>query len=113
MQVVAEIQYDRGNQIGVGQGMNSMVFLANDPQLGGQFAVKEIQKIKFGNDIDSYFAEAQTMFATANPSIVPIQYACQTTTHVALAMPYFANGSLAPRICDGPITIRGLIRMAQ
>lgn len=28
-------------------------------------------------------------------------------------MPYFANGSLAPRICDGPITIRELIRMAQ
>jgi serine/threonine protein kinase len=113
MEVVAEIRYDRGNQIGIGQGMNSLVYLADDPQLGGQLAVKEIEKNKFGNDIARYFAEAQVMFATAHPNIVPIQYACQTASHIVLAMPYFVKGSLASRICDVPIPINEVIRIAQ
>lgn len=113
MQVVASIEYDRCAQIGAGQGMNSKVFLASDPQLGAQLAVKEIEKGNFVNRIPDYFAEAQTMFASAHPSIVPIQYACQTSTHIALAMPYFPKGSLATRVCRGPMTLMDVIRLAQ
>jgi eukaryotic-like serine/threonine-protein kinase len=98
MQVVAQIQYTRCGQIGIGQGMNSTVFLAHDPQLCGYFAVKEIEKSRLGNDVTLYFAEAQAMFATSHPNIVPIQYACETVTHIVLAMPHFASGSLATRI---------------
>ena len=93
--------------------MNSTVYLAYDPQLGGRFAAKEVQKCRFGKDIARYFSEAQVMFATSHPNVVPIQYACQIASHVVLAMPYFARGSLAFRISCSPITTRELIRVAQ
>jgi len=111
MDIRAEITYDRQCQIGVGQGMNSTVYRGIDPQLGCELAVKEIDKANFGGDITRYFEEAQAMFATAHKNIVPIQYACQNASHIMLAMPYYARGSLASRIAAGPITTRELIRI--
>ncbi len=112
MEVVGEIRHDRQHQIGVGEGMNSEVFKCHDPQLGGDFAIKIIEKTRFGGDITKYFEEAQAMFATAHPNIVPIQYACQDASHVMLAMPFYAHGSLGARISSGPITTKELIRIA-
>ena len=113
MQIRAELQYDRGNQIGVGQGVNSEVFLADDPQLGGQFAAKEISKVSLRNNLTAYFAEAQAMFAVTHPNIVPVQYACETNTHVVLTMPYYQNGSLESRIRRSPLNVLELIRISQ
>jgi len=113
MQVVASIEYQKIRQIGIGQGMNSEVFLASDPQLNGTIAVKEIPKANFGNSISSYFSEAQTMFAAAHPNIVPIQYACETTDRVCLAMPYFSQGSLSDRINVDPLSLLEIQRVAQ
>jgi serine/threonine protein kinase len=113
MQVIASIQYHKIQQIGVGQGMNSEVFLASDPQLNGTVAVKEIPKSHFGNSISSYFSEAHAMFAAAHPNIVPVQYACETPNLVCLAMPYFPSGSLADRIHTDPIPLQDLQRVAQ
>jgi serine/threonine protein kinase len=92
--------------------MNSEVFKAYDPQLGGEFAVKVIEKSRFGGDITRFFEEAQSMFANAHRNIVPIQYACEDSTHIMLAMPYYSRGSLAARISSGPITTTELIRVA-
>lgn len=92
--------------------MNSEVFRAFDPPLGGEFAVKVIEKSRFGGDIARYFEEAQAMHANAHRNIVPIQYACQNSTHIMLAMPYYPNGSLAARISSGPISTTELIRIA-
>jgi eukaryotic-like serine/threonine-protein kinase len=113
MQVLASIQYDRRRQIGIGQGMNSTVYLADDPQLGGTMAVKEIEKKNFGNDVDAYFAEAQAMFRSSHPNIVEIQYACQTPSEICLAMPYYAKGSLLERIKDRPLQLTEVMRVAQ
>ena len=96
MEVVAEIRYDRQHQIGAGEGLNSKVFMALDQQLGGQLIAKEIDKSRFGN-VTQYFEEAKAMFASAHQNVVPIQYACETASHVVLAMPYYANGSLNGR----------------
>jgi hypothetical protein len=63
MEILAEIKHDRQCRIGVGQGMNSEVFRAFDPQLGGEFAIKVIEKAMFGGDIAKYFEEAKAMFA--------------------------------------------------
>jgi eukaryotic-like serine/threonine-protein kinase len=112
LEIIGSIKHDRQHQIGVGEGMNSEVFKAHDPQLGGEFAVKVIEKSKFGGDITKYFEEAQAMFANAHCNIVPIQYACETATHIMLAMPYYSRGSLAARISSGPITATELIRVA-
>ncbi len=113
MQVLAEISYTKLKQIGVGQGMNSRVYLADDPQLGGQVAVKEIEKSHLGNDPDRYFLEAEAMFRVAHDNVVPIQYACQTSTLISLAMPYYRNGSLSPRIRDRPLQLSEALRIAQ
>ena len=113
MQVVAELRYQRLQQIGVGEGMNSEVYLSHDPQVGGQVAVKEIPKSRFGNVVSLYFQEAQAMFAVAHSNVVPVQYGCETTEHVVLAMPYFANGSLAKRIATGPLSLDTVLHVAQ
>ena len=102
MRVVAEIAYERVRQIGIGQGRNSTVYLADEPQLGGQVVVKEIPKANF-SDPAAFFDEAKAMFAAATRNVVPIQYACQTTDEVCLVMPFCPNGSLADRIAGGPI----------
>lgn len=113
MEILAEIRYERGKQIGVGQGMNSTVFLATDPQLQGAIAVKEIPKSRLGNSVARYFEEARVMFASAHPNVVPIRYACQTPAEICLAMPYYPAGSLAARICNGPLSPSEIVRIGD
>jgi serine/threonine protein kinase len=112
MQVFGSISYTKLKQIGVGQGMNSEVYLADDPQLGGRVAAKEIDKTRFANPA-SYFDEAQAMFAVAHDNVVAVQYACQTPTTISLVMPYFRKGSLADRIQDRPLQLSEIQRVAQ
>jgi serine/threonine protein kinase len=112
MEVVAEIKYDRQHQIGASEGLNSRVFMAIDSQLGGQLVAKEIEKANF-RDPAEYFQEAKAMFATSHQNVVPIRFACETTSHVVLAMPYYPNGSLARRIRANPISAMELVRISQ
>ena len=74
MDVLAEIRYQKIRPIGIGEGMNSEVFLAFDPQLNAEIAVKEIQKANLGNSATSYFNEAGLMFASTHPHVVPPFY---------------------------------------
>jgi serine/threonine protein kinase len=110
--VVGEISYKQVKPIGVGQGMNSKVYLVDDPQLGGRFAAKEIEKSNFGNPA-CYFDEALTMFQASHENVVPVQYAFQTSTVIALVMPYYSKGSLTDRICDRPLQLSEVLRVAQ
>ena len=112
MQVDASISYTRIRQIGIGQGMNSTVYLADDPQLGGQIAAKEIEKSRFANPA-SYFDEAQVTFAVAHDNVIAVQYACQTPDIISLIMPYYRNGSLADRIQNRPLQLSEVQRVAQ
>src|SRR6266853_6265440 len=113
MQVVAELRYEKVQQIGQGESMNSSVYLSNDVQLGGKVAVKEIPKSNFGNVVALYFKEAQAMFEVAHPNVVPVQYGCETATDVVLAMPYYANGSLQKRIIDAPLRLSTVLSTAH
>jgi serine/threonine protein kinase len=112
MQVFASVSYTKLKQIGIGQGMNSEVYLADDPQLGGKIAAKEIDKTRFANP-NRYFDEAQTMFAVAHDNVVAVQYACQTPTLISLVMPYYRKGSLADRIENCPLQLSEVQRVAQ
>jgi serine/threonine protein kinase len=112
MQVLASISYTKVSRIGVGQGMNSEVYLADDSQLGGQVAAKEIDKARFANPT-AYFNEAQTMFAVAHENVVAVQYACQTATMISLVMPYYVRGSLTDRIRNCPLRLSEVQRVAQ
>lgn len=114
MQVYATIRYDKRAQIGVGQGMNSMVFLADDPHLHREVAVKEIDLARIApGGWDEYHREAQTMFASRHDHVVPIHYACMTASHLCLAMPYYRNGSLHDRISAGPVSLLEGYRVAD
>ena len=112
MRVDGTISYTRIRQIGVGQGMNSTVYLADDPQLGGEVAAKEIEKSRFTN-ASVYFDETQAMFAVAHDNVVAVQYACQTPDVISLVMPYYRNKSLANRIQDRPLQLSEVQRVAQ
>lgn len=113
MEIVNEIRYRKIEQIGVGQGMNSEVWLAFDPQVNGEVAVKEIQKSNLGNTLALYFDEASAMFASAHPNVVPVHYACQNATQVCVAMPYYPAGSLHSRIRTNPLPPKECLRIAH
>src|SRR5438093_498540 len=103
MKVLGSITYQTLGEIGKGEGRNSKVYLADEPQLGGRVAVKEIDKAQFGSSATEYFKEAQAMYRTTHENVVPIHYACQTPTSISLVMPHYPNGSLAKRISDRPL----------
>jgi serine/threonine protein kinase len=93
--------------------MNSTVFLAYDPVLKRDVAVKEITKSRFGNDFDSYCEEARTMFDAADPNIVGIEFVCETADCIALALPYFQNGSLHKKIELNPLGLLEFMKLTQ
>jgi eukaryotic-like serine/threonine-protein kinase len=113
VKVKATVEYEKIDQIGAGQGMNSEVFRARDPQLEGMIAVKEVEKARFGNDISQYYEEAQAIYASSHTNIVPVHYAGENGTHICLAMPYFKNGSLLDRIKNGALQLSEIIRISQ
>jgi serine/threonine protein kinase len=112
-EVYATTRYQQLELIGTGDGMNSSVFRAFDPYLRRYIAVKEISKSRFGNDFDSYCNEARTMFEVSDPNVVGIEYVCETPDHIALALPYFAKGSLKERIKDGPLALKEFMKITQ
>jgi len=111
MDVLAEIRYSKIRRIGVGEGMNSVVFLAFDPQLSAEIAVKEIQKGSLGNSPARYFEEAGLMFASSHPHVVPPLYGCHTANQISVAMPYYERGSLKARIAQGPVSLKESLRV--
>lgn len=113
MKVVGSLEYDKRVRIGVGQGQNSEVWRADEPQLGGQVAVKEIPQTKLGNTPADFFAEAQAMFCSEHPNVVPLRYACIAGTNVSLVMPYFSKGSLLDRISKQPLDLLEVRRVGQ
>lgn len=114
MDVYGSIRYTKQREIGVGQGMNSKVFLAVDPHLNREIAVKEIDRSKLApGGWDEYHREAQAMFACRHDHVVPIHYACLTRHHVALAMPFYPGGSLQDRIESRALPLQAGYRCAD
>ena len=111
--VTGKICYERRDEIGAGEGMNSKVFLAWDPQRKGTLVLKEVPKTKFGNDPQKYYAEAELMFAAQHTHVVPTHYACETDDLVCIAMPYFARGSLAKRAGGKPLPVVDTLKIAH
>jgi eukaryotic-like serine/threonine-protein kinase len=113
MMIVGKITYERIKQIGAGQGQNSTVWLANDPQRGGRFAVKEIEKTNLGNSVSEYFLEAKAMFESEHPNVLKIDCAFQTADQICLGMKYFPSGSLHNIIEPSPLSTHECIRIMQ
>lgn len=113
MDVLSQYQYTKRQSIDGGQGQNSIgVFRAFDPQLQREVAVKEIAKASFRNPTE-FFAEAQAMFKSDHPNVVPIRVASQTNDRICLSMPYFRNGSLSARIAVNPLPLRDVLTIGR
>lgn len=106
---IADVAFQLDQEIG-GEGRNSQVFIAHDPQLNAQLVIKKVQKI--GMDSASYFSESSGIYASAHSNVVPIHYACQDADHIYLAMPYYMNGSLKQLMNRGFLTVRQIVVFA-
>ncbi|HWZ96866.1 MAG TPA: serine/threonine-protein kinase [Candidatus Dormibacteraeota bacterium] len=112
-EITGTIRYQQGGLIGVGEGMNSTVYRAFDPYLNRDIAVKVVSKSKFGNDFDSYCNEARAIFSANHPSIVKVEYVCETTDEFHLALPLYSNGSLLSKIRQHPLGLCDSLKIAQ
>ncbi|WP_088252142.1 serine/threonine-protein kinase [Fimbriiglobus ruber] len=112
MQILTSLELDEGREIGCGQGRNSRVYLVDDPQLGGTFALKKIDKSSLPNS-SAWWEETKRMYASEHEHVLPIRYGCQTTDHICLILPYCKNGTLADKIVDKSVSLRELIKLGQ
>lgn len=88
---VADVKFQLGKEIG-GEGKNSTVHVAHDPQLDAELVIKKVAKNTL--DADLFFTESACIYASTHSNVVPIHYACQDADFIYLAMPYYAKGSL-------------------
>ncbi len=106
----AQLRYDRQADIG-GDGQNSKVYRCFDHHLRATLVVKEIEKSKL--DPAKFFLEAQAVYASAHPRVVPVHWAAETDEKVCIAMPLMPNGSLADAIRKGPLKASRVIAIGQ
>jgi eukaryotic-like serine/threonine-protein kinase len=111
MIIVSNLTFEKIRQIGVGQGLNSTVWLANDRQFDCELAVKEIDKTTFWNP--NCFAEAQAVYAVSHPNVVGVQYGSEQGNYAYIAMPYYSNGSLSDLLANGPLPLSNVLTLAQ
>lgn len=112
MKVISKITLEIKREIGIGEGRNSKVYLAYDPQLNGDVALKQIPIKDFSNS-NEYFKEATILYANSSPNVVPISYACLDNDFINIVMPYYPKGSVLNTIKNQPTTTRQLIKWAQ
>lgn len=117
MEIKNEMKYIRKSRVD-SQGANSEVWIVDEPQLGGELIVKEMAMSRFAGNPADYFKEAQAMFASNAPNVVPLYWAAKTPPNhspklVCICMPYFKKGSLAKRIESVPLPPRELVRVGQ
>ncbi len=113
MEIVSVIKARIIKEIGFGEGMNSTVYLAHDPQLGGNVAIKVMPINRF-KDPSEYFKEAQFIYKTCSPRVVAINYASINDNAVHIQMPYYENGSVVSYLNKyGPVTLRQILIWTQ
>ena len=106
---VTSLSFNLLRQIGTGQGLNSVVFLAHDLQFDTQLAVKRVPKTNLPNP-DQYFAEARRLYDARHKHVVDVRYACQDASYIYLAMPFYREGTLQDLIEQRYLTVREIVR---
>lgn len=110
MRVLTNLEFMKQEDIGR-DGANSDVYRSIDPQLGAEIAIKEIEKAKIA-DQNGYFAEAQKLYASSHPNVVPVRFASYDDLKVYIAMPFFKNGSLKALLRLKHLTTREIIKIS-
>jgi serine/threonine-protein kinase len=99
----------------VGRGATGVVYLARDPQLGREVAVKLLSPDLSvdGPAARRFEQEARTASALDHPRIVTIHEIGRTEDErLFIAMAYHAGTTLRDRIADGPLPVEAAVRIA-
>jgi serine/threonine protein kinase len=113
MEVVSELKYDEIRQIGIGQGMNSVVHLARD-KMNRTVAVKAIPHALLQQQgVLDYFQEAKALYQSRHTNVVEVYAVSETPAAVLVMMPYYQDGSLSDRIATNPLPLAELLRVGQ
>ena len=91
------------------EGVNSVLYLVEDIQLGEQFIVKQISKSKFKNT-NKYFEESKKMNKLKHPNIINIKQTSYDDEYIYITMPYMQNGSINSLIYSKYLTVREIIK---
>jgi len=105
----AELAFDLIREIGQ-DGRNSRTYVTRDHQLNAEIVTKQIRKDRLNSPAE-FFAESQSLYASAHPHVVQIHYACYDDEHVYVAMPYYTNGSVKDLITGRHMTVREIIAL--
>ncbi len=93
------------------EGKNSNVYTIHDSNLNTTLAIKEVPK-DAGYFHPSYFKEAQVLYKSTHPNVVPVMYACEDDENIYVATPYYPNGSLKSHMADRYLTVREIIQLS-
>lgn len=91
----------------LGRGGMSTVFLAFDPTMQRQVALKLLPRefLHHGTFRERFYREARIIAALEHPAIVPIYDFGEEEGQPYFVMRYMVGGSLADRLLDGPIAV--------
>lgn len=106
----ASLNFETIREIGQA-GKNSEVFIANDLQLNSEIVIKKIKKDSITYE-GEYYKEAKILYNHEHSNIAKVNYGCEDTDCVFIAMPYYKNGSLKDLISSRNLTVRQIIRYA-
>lgn len=106
---ITNLDFEHRFDVSNGQGRNSTVFVAWDPQLDTEIVIKQLNKLDFRNP-DAYFNEARILNTASHPNVVPINYATYDHDYIYLGMPYYKKGSLETLINSRYLTVREIVK---
>lgn len=99
----------------IGQGGMAVVYLAHDPQIGRDIAIKIMNTQALENtELRARFSqEAQTIASLDHPCIVPIYDYGEVNGAPYLVMRHMAGGSLADWLRQGPLPLPTILEIMQ
>lgn len=97
----------------LGRGGMGIVFLAEQPRLGRQVAIKMILRDRFATEQERlrFFAEAEALAKLEHPGIVPVFEVGELQGSPYFTMQYVRGTTLAHRLADGPLPQRAAARI--
>jgi len=103
------LKFDLLERIGGGEGENSVVYKAFDPQLNAYLVIKKIMK-KYGIKDSNYFDESRILYECKHSNIMEIRYASEDEEALYFSMPICKNGSLNNIIEKKYLSVKEIIK---
>lgn len=86
----------------LGEGAQASVWLAYDPLLDREVAVKQLKPAAEPGSVDEWLHEARAVSRLTHPNIVPVFEADTQGGHSYLVFEYVSGGTLSQRLRNGP-----------